>query len=456
MKETKATRLKKLSLVVPVPHFFIIKKNEPLPALDKNHKYMVRSSTKDEDQEKSSQAGISTTLGPIKAGRVKWATKYIFSQKPDCEIIIQKYEKGTNGVAFCFSKNKIYSEFSKIFEGVTSGKIHPFVAVMPSRIKKYETLQKHLQKIYQKFGPCDVEFVGIKNPVFVQVRPITKEFQIDKRHYTLMELQEISRNWIENEFCRVLPERKDNPKAFVSLYLNALKKFHKDFSNKKIKIPDEPLIKIGEQYFIDEHILSQTKLSFMGIIRLVIFWLRQKESLQKNLPKEPKEAMYKSIILSTLYELFNNKELISLREKYRKHINELISKKQNHIEKIKIPFFSSNKKINPYLKLDENNKIWLTNPLSAEEGITIVPGMPSGPYQIINNSKEKIKPGNIVVTPQLYPELGEMIQQLKGIISEGGALTSHVSILAREHNVPLIIQVDKARERFKKKHKKYK
>ncbi|MFW6013891.1 MAG: PEP-utilizing enzyme [Candidatus Nanoarchaeia archaeon] len=451
MKETKATRLKTLSHVVPVPEFFIIKNKELLPTLDKNHKYMVRSSTKNEDQKKSSQAGISTTLGPINEREVNKAVKKIFSNKPDCEIIIQKYAKGTSGVAFCFSKNKIYTEYSGLFEGVTSGKAHPFVAVMPTKIKKYQKLQKNLQKIYQKFGPCDIEFVGIQDPLFVQVRPITKDFSIDSSHNILMELQEKGKNWQENEFCKMLPERIYNPKAFASLYLKALERFHNDFSKKQIKIPNESLIKIGEQYFIDEYILSQAKLSFTGIIRLVLYWLRQKESIKKNTPKEPQEAMYKSIILSTLYELVKTKELISLREKYRKQINKLISKKEKKIEKIKILQFSTNKKLNSQLRLNKNKKIWLTNPFSAEEGITVISGMPRGPYQIINKSGEKIKEGHVIVTPQLYPELGEKIKQLKGIISEGGALTSHVSILAREYSVPLIIQMDKAREKFDKK-----
>jgi len=53
-----------------------------------------------------------------------------------------------------------------------------------------------------------------------------------------------------------------------------------------------------------------------------------------------------------------------------------------------------------------------------------------------------IPPGVIVITDHLYPEIGKYMTDIKGIICKYGALSAHVAILAREYQVPLIIQTE--------------
>ena len=71
----------------------------------------------------------------------------------------------------------------------------------------------------------------------------------------------------------------------------------------------------------------------------------------------------------------------------------------------------------------------------------MVPGdFDASPYFILKNRQQAIPPDVIVVTRQLYPEIGQSLKNIRGIICEHGALSSHVAILAREYQVPLKIQ----------------
>lgn len=447
MSVSKADRLYKLQSIVAVPNFFVITKNSILKSLDKKKKYMVRSSTKEEDQKDYSHAGLSTTIGPIPSYKVKSAVRKIFSLNPSCEIIIQEFVDGINGVAFCFSKKKIYLEYSSFFSGVTAGKVNPFVAVLPTKIKKYSKLQNKFEKIVDKFGPCDVEFVGVENPCFVQVRPITRNFSFNIDSDAVMRIQELSKNWIENDFCKILPERKNNSSIILSSYLDSLVKFHRDFSKKNIIIPENPFLRVGERYYIDESILNQCKLGFFGIIRLMAYWKKNRYKIEKDLPDNLLDALQISLCLSAVHELLKEKSIIYLREKYREHIDRLITK-YTHDSSVQIVSIKSKNKLNSILKLDTNKKIWLSNPFSFSKGIEVVSGSLDGPYAIINNASDAIKKDSVIVTPQLFPKLGKEISNIKGIICEGGALTSHVAILAREHNVPLTIQMTDARKIF--------
>ncbi|MFT4303870.1 MAG: PEP-utilizing enzyme [Candidatus Woesearchaeota archaeon] len=454
---SKAERLIKLKKIVKVPFFQVIKKNEKIPKLDKAKLYMVRSSSYSEDQENISNAGLSKTIGPIKSSQVKNAVSKILEKDTNCKIIVQEYVKGINGVAFCFSENYIFIEYSAIFEGVTSGKIIPFTKIITSKNKKinhkkFRKLVQELRRIYNLFGSCDVEFIDIKEPKFVQVRPITKKFKIDKELKILEILQDLGRNWIEDDFCKVLPERKQYSNLLIRYYINELIKFHKKFSKRNIKLSDRCFLETQKQYFIDQEVIKQTKLTLTSIVRIAIYWNKNKNNIINNLPRNISDSIFNSIILSTIQQLLNNKEIINIREKYRVHIEKLLKNtKENNTKNKKeyIYTIKTKKKLNPILKLDTNKKIWITNPFQQEKGITIVKNMPDGPYQIINSSKDVIKENHVIVCPQLYPSIGKNIKKLKGIICEGGSNMSHVSILARENKIPLIIQKNNARKRFK-------
>ena len=175
---TKASRLQQLSDIVSVPAFTVITRNDKFDpdshtAGNPSCQYMVRSSSAAEDQADYSHAGQSLTLGPVSPGKVAGCIKQLWRDDSVDEIIIQQYVDASHwGVAFCFSEESMLIEYSAIFEGVTSGQVSPFTALLPAEHKtemgRYRKLQQELLKIYQNFGPCDVEFVNIDAPRFVR------------------------------------------------------------------------------------------------------------------------------------------------------------------------------------------------------------------------------------------------------------------------------------------------
>ncbi|HBH36622.1 MAG TPA: hypothetical protein DDW45_09930, partial [Gammaproteobacteria bacterium] len=92
------------------------------------------------------------------------------------EVIVQEYVAAKEwGVAFCFSEKSILVEYSSEFEGVTSGTVNPFTALLPTTCPRYKKLEQRLLKIHAQFGSSDIEFVNLEEPQFVQVRPITRD-----------------------------------------------------------------------------------------------------------------------------------------------------------------------------------------------------------------------------------------------------------------------------------------
>ena len=174
--ETKASRLQALSRIVTVPEFIVIEKSDDYHFnLDSDCQYLVRSSSKLEDQDEFSQAGQFSTIGPVNKEKVPGSIQQLFQNGDVDEVIVQNYIEAEQwGVAFCFSENNILVEYSGIFEGVTSGTVDPFTAILPVsssgyNSSLYERLEEDLLKIVSRFGPSDIEFVNLKAPQFVQV-----------------------------------------------------------------------------------------------------------------------------------------------------------------------------------------------------------------------------------------------------------------------------------------------
>jgi len=178
MIETKASRLKALSNIVAVPGFNVIARDDSHDFnLDSSRRYLVRSSSKSEDQDEFSQAGQFPTYGPLDSEMVTASVKKAFLNRDVDEVIVQQYIAAEEwGVAFCFSKKSMLVEYSSEFEGVTSGTVNPFTALLPADYPRYKKLEEQLLKIVAQFGPSDIEFVNLENPQFVQVRPITRNF----------------------------------------------------------------------------------------------------------------------------------------------------------------------------------------------------------------------------------------------------------------------------------------
>lgn len=439
--ETKASRLQMLSSIVRVPEFIVIGRNDDYHLnLDGCCQYMVRSSSKLEDQHEFSQAGQFSTIGPIPKEKVAMSIQQLLRNSAVDEVIVQNYIEAQQwGVAFCFSEQRMLVEYSGRFEGVTAGTVNPFSALLPSAFSGYKKLEQQLLLIISRFGPSDIEFVNPEEPQFVQVRPITRTIEFDEDFVKLkMQLQELdSSSWRENDVCRMLAERDNMSQVISELYLQALQEVYTTYLNRKIDIPRRPFIKISQQYFMDRQLEEQIIPGFFELLRLGFQMSRILNDIKKqNFAQLPAhELMQKSILMSLAYELFKNKEAMGLREEIRVELERKIAQGRLAVD------FYYEKILGNSIEFDSYNCTWKSLFLRDEQGIVVVAGdLENGPYYRLKNRKRKIPPGVIVVTDQLYPEIGSYMSSIRGIICKYGALGAHVSILAREHHVPLRIQ----------------
>ncbi len=441
MIETKASRLKALSRIVTVPEFVVIGRNDPYDLkLDSSCRYMVRSSSKKEDQEEFSQAGQFSTYGPIDREMVPASVKKAFHNQDVNEVIVQKYVAAEQwGVAFCFSGQSILVEYSSEFEGVTSGTVNPFTALLPTTCLRYKKLEQQLLKIHTQFGPSDIEFVNLDEPQFVQVRPITRTIEYDEHFVRLkMQLQELeSSSWRENDVCRVLAERDNQSRAVSEFYLQAIHEVYATYLKIKVTIPHKPLLKISEQYFMNQDLEQQITPGFIGILRLSFRMsgiLRDIRKQDLTLLSTP-QLMQKSILVSLAYELLKNKDAMKLREEIRTELEKKMPEGRLEAD------YHAERILSSSFEFDREKSLWKQISYRDEQGVVVVEGdFDTGPYFLFTDQNQEIPHGVIVVTDHLYPEIGQYMNDIRGIICKYGALSAHVAILAREYKVPLKIQ----------------
>ncbi len=443
MIETKASRLQALSGIVTVPGFVVIARDDARDLNpDSSHQYLVRSSSKKEDREEFSQAGQYSTYGPLDGDMVSASIKKAFLNRDVDEVIVQQYVAAKEwGVAFCFSEKSLLVEYSSEFEGVTSGTVNPFTALLPTDCPRYKRLEVQLLKIHAQFGPSDIEFVNLENPQFVQVRPITRNIHYDENFVRLkMQLQELqSSSWRENDLCRILAERDSKSLALSEIYLQALKEVYATWLKTSVSIPHKPFVKISEQYFMNRQLEEQITPGFFKIVRLSFQISRILRDISKqDLTRlSAPQLMQKSILVSLAYELFKRKEAMELREEIRRELEKKLPVGRLEAD------FHCDKILNSSIEFDRDKCLWKQISFRDGEGIVVVDGdFDTGPYYRLNDREQEIPPGVIVITDHLYPEIGKYMTDIKGIICKYGALSAHVAILAREYQVPLKIQTE--------------
>lgn len=443
MMQTKATRLQRLSALVDVPDFVVVTKGQqPRLDLDASCRYLVRSSSAREDQQDYSHAGQLPTLGPLREEQVAAAMRQAFSHRDVDAVIVQRFiEADEWGVAFCFSAQSMLVEYAGEFEGVTAGLVSPFTAMLPSGLEKYRRLEQQLRKIYRNFGACDVEFVNIAAPRFVQVRPITRSIDFDAEFIKLkMQLQELENgSWRENDLCLVLAERDRQSRALIDLYLQALQQCYATHLNRRISMPRKPFIKISAQYFMAQRLQQQIIPTTREMLRLgfrlpkILREIRQQDVATLSAP----ELMRQSILLSLAYDLFKSGGSMKLRENIRTALERILP------DGVMEADFHYPVPLQNRIEFDHSKAIWEHIAVRGKAGLDVVAGdFTAGPYFRLKHRDQAIPEGVIVVTEHLYPEIGARIGDIRGIICKYGALSAHVAILAREYRVPLKIQAD--------------
>ncbi len=444
--ETKATRLEKLSNCVSVPAFVRVTKQEVFnfDQIPKWEQYIVRGVSETEDQEHSSHAGQFVTIGPVAREGVIQAVETIFQHPTAVEMIVQEYKHGMSGVAFCFDTDYFYIEYSSYPEGVTAGKVRPFVAVLPTEnSSRYKNLEAELVKIYVQFGPSDVEFISVEDPAFVQVRPITSVFDVDREMAVLqMDLQDsIAGRWIENDLAHVIGEHKKCDSVFVFFYVRSLAAVLKKYFKKSVDISAGDVINVGSQYFVSERFIKSTALGWLDLLRFALVFHHEQGRLRNTAEDTSLEGLFeKSILSSMAYTFLKKREFFDIREEYRRAIDILL--KGQGCEGDELRRFPYGGQLDPVIELNRDLAVWMAIRKRDSFGVQVVTGEFDKTKFFNYREGAEIPDGAVVLCDYLYPDIGRRIDAISGIVCANGSINSHVAILCRERNIPLVIQAD--------------
>jgi hypothetical protein len=235
----------------------------------------------------------------------------------------------------------------------------------------------------------------------------------------------------------MLSERDDYSGMLRSLYLEAVSKVYSEHFRKKLDIPDPAFIRISDQFFMAGPLEEQLIPGTWGAIRLAFKLPALLATIRERMRKDRSldELMYDSVLLSLAYDLNGKQDVFDDREAIRVELEQRMTKGRIS------PDFRYDTLLSDTIHLDKKTSCWITLQHRDSRGIVVVPGdFDAGPYFILENRQQAIPAGVIVVTRQLYPEIGQSVKNIRGIICEHGALSAHVAILAREYQVPLKIQ----------------
>lgn len=454
----KARRLSQLSNVVSVPAFTVLSRSSParLPSdLPDDAKILVRGCTADEDGHRSSRAGRSYTSPPIARARVENELTRAFSDDRVAECIVQAYIEGPSGVVFSLSADEACVEYSLVREGVTGGKINPFSFLLPSRDPAHAALAEGVRRIHETFGPCDIEFVGLEVPRFVQVRPITAEFRYDRAMARLKDrLQSLDESrWFETEFCIDLAEYPEQDEWMRTLYLEMLPSTMRAKFGLSTPSQTRPFLKIGCQHFASSTFMEGLRVPPLKYFVVGMSSPREMRRIEGEYERvddvSDETLMENSIILNHYYASIPavlpsfRARVFALRETTRRA---LLSRARRGSLEPDIPFLS---RLRGELVRDDERMCWTSLGYHDSRGIVVVDGtFHGGPYHVYRRGCESVPDGVILLTAELYPEIEDFFPVIRGVISEGGALTSHLAILAREAGMPLMIQVANATRGF--------
>ncbi len=458
-KAQNLVRLVELGFLVP--NFTILTRDSfesQLAKLELTEPIIIRSCIQNEDSHHQLLAGQATTIGPLDFKDIHSTINSLFDDPNVVEIIVQEFVDAPTGVLFCTAPDTGLLEYARIARAVTGGSSKPFVAVFPNDLPQYRQIKEIIPKIFNCFGACDIE-LALSSPVkILQARPLVSAFSFPEELARVqMYLQEIPFDAMcQDEFCHDLAESPGFEGALINEYCKCRAGIINEIAISAKAASVHDFIKIGKQIFLNQEMAQGIPLSGGAHYRLAkwsIYQIAQHWIVRTSKQLVPHELMRCALALRTLTELNERlppaisklfkKRLITSRNECR----ELLVSKL-----LKRPMTSwvadSPRLISP-LKKDSRLLIWLAFGKVGSSGQIVVEGnFDVGPYvhwkSDVEFSDEKV----ILVCDELYPEIFKRFDNLRGIICEGGALTSHLAILARESQMPLCIQVPDALNRF--------
>jgi pyruvate,water dikinase len=79
------------------------------------------------------------------------------------------------------------------------------------------------------------------------------------------------------------------------------------------------------------------------------------------------------------------------------------------------------------------------------------PGRATGPVRIVRGPAEfdRLLPGEILVAPTTSPAWTPLFTRAAAVVTDGGSVTAHASLVAREYGLPAVVAAEGATERLR-------
>jgi phosphohistidine swiveling domain-containing protein len=418
---------------------------------------MARGCMPGEDGARTSHAGRSPTRGPVPPGELEAALGAVFADARVTEVIVQEWVDGPSGVALSLDPDdrrhdtkphaRWLVEYARAAGAVTAGRVSPFCASLPNDLPRYASLQAQLELIGKEFGACDVEFVGLGSPRFVQVRPLTAPITQDgdmvRVKQVLQELDE--ETWHQNALCIDLMERPEQDGAWLDLFVSTVAHTYERMTGLRPELGPHPFLKLGRQLFCSGRCARALRLSHRQALRVGLTSATVRRRSERVLADPSSTA---ATLMDTAIELNLHadltppflarraRRLFTLRERCRQRLSESLPRRTHPVDA------PSSRRLAPELALDSQALCWKRAAWREGAGLDVVPGADrAAPTHRYDRRPERVPEGVLLHTEELYPELAEVLPRVAGIVCAGGGVTSHLAILCREARVPLRIQV---------------
>jgi phosphohistidine swiveling domain-containing protein len=463
----KARSIEALARIVRVPPFVVVgreatqaaaaRRAEPLAA---DGPLIVRGCTAAEDGERRSLAGASPTIGPVDGRGLARALARVLDDPRVVECIVQRHIVGPSGVAFSLpgddAADAVLVEWSAVPEGVTAGRLAPFAALLPGAPPPLRALEAGLRAIVQALGHCNVEFVGLDEPAFVQARPITAAPTIDRDFVRLKAaLQELPGGaWEHTEYCIDLAERPERDAGLLAAFLEAVPGVYSGRLGRTPALPERPFLKVGRQLFaslaLRRALALRPREAFRLGLRSRLILADAEAVLDAEPPPSPARLAAAAFELNLLNDALGSvlpslrPRLFALRERCRAALDAAVPPQSLPAD---VPF---DRRLSARIVRDDARMCWTALGLHDGPGTDVVPGDFDGGRRVLYERDPAAVPaGCVLVTDELYPELAGVLDRVAAIVCEGGGYGSHLAILARERRVPLRIQAAGAVARAK-------
>jgi pyruvate,water dikinase len=78
---------------------------------------------------------------------------------------------------------------------------------------------------------------------------------------------------------------------------------------------------------------------------------------------------------------------------------------------------------------------------AALTGVAVSPGIASGPVRIVLDAGgfDDVQPGDVLVAPTTAPAWNPLFARAAAVVTDGGNLFSHASVVAREYGIPAVV-----------------